>query len=211
MSDTGVGMSPEIRLRVFEPFFTTKELGHGTGLGLATVYGIVKQHDGLLDVSSEPGLGSTFSVYLPLASGDVTDEDKQTPEPLASGTETILLAEDEEVVRDLATEVLERVGYTVIVARDGEEAVALFQQHADEVALAILDVVMPRMSGRAACEKMRALKPGIPIVFSSGYSFAALGGDFLERTKAEAIAKPYAPRDLLKKVREVLDQGPLRA
>jgi PAS domain S-box-containing protein len=207
VTDTGIGMAPEVRLRVFEPFFTTKEIGHGTGLGLATVYGIVKQHGGLLDVSSEPGRGSRFNVYLPLASDNVADEETQAPEPLAGGTETILLAEDEEVVRNMATEVLERVGYTVIVACDGEEAAALFQEHADEVALALLDVVMPKMSGRAACEKMRALKPDLPILFSSGYSFSTLGGDFLERTGAQAIPKPYAPRDLLKKVREALDHA----
>jgi PAS domain S-box-containing protein len=208
VTDTGLGMSPEIKDRIFEPFFTTKEIGQGTGLGLATVYGIVHGHDGLISVSSEAGQGSSFRIYLPilpLSEDETAAVHLKTLTPPAGGTETLLLAEDEEHVRGVAVRILERAGYHLLVACDGQEAVELFHQNADRVNLALLDVVMPRLNGPATCDAIRALRPELPVIFLTGYSRQYLGEDFSPTNKTGLLQKPYGPRDMLRAIRQMLD------
>ncbi len=206
VSDTGVGISPEIQERIFEPFFTTKEVGQGTGLGLATVYAITKQHDGLINVQSEPGQGTTFEIYLP-----AIEKEKSLPikekisAPLATGgTETILLAEDDDFVRRFTVQVLETAGYQVLVAQDGEEAIRLFKQQINAVDLVLLDAVMPKKGGQEVYDLIKDHRPQIPVLFSTGYSYTILN-NHLPQEGAQVLRKPYGPTDLLHKVREILE------
>jgi two-component system cell cycle sensor histidine kinase/response regulator CckA len=205
VSDNGTGMDEETRARIFEPFFTTKGVGKGTGLGLAMIYGIVKQHDGLIEVYSEVGHGTTFKVYLPIIEKAVAEEIGQVQLPLRGGTETILVAEDEEPLRELAQSVLKELGYTVKLARDGEEAAAIHAANREEIDLVILDVVMPRMGGREAYEQIRLSGNGVPVIFMTGYSAEMLRGNFIEKTGMPLLQKPYSVEMFGRKVREVLD------
>ncbi|MBW7866016.1 MAG: PAS domain S-box protein [Candidatus Hydrogenedentes bacterium] len=207
VADTGCGMDRATMDRIFEPFFTTKAEGKGTGLGLATVYGIVRQHEGMVNVYSEPGKGTTFKVYLPVYGGEDAAMTGPAPKTApAGGGETILLAEDDEMVRNLAVTVLTRAGYQVLTANDGMEAVALFKQHMDGVSLLLLDIIMPNLGGHEALREMRALRPDVPALFSSGYSEHAVQTDFVLGEGLALIHKPYAPRDLLRAVRDALDK-----
>ncbi len=207
VTDNGVGMDRETLSHVFEPFFTTKPTGKGTGLGLAVVYGVIKQHDGMIHVYSEPGQGTTFKIYLPIVARSATAVGpKHTPVP-ARGSETILLAEDEPMVRELAIRILQRSGYRVIVAVDGVEACAKFEAHQNDIALIVLDVVMPNLGGREAYERITKLKPGLPVIFCSGYAGAALDGSVLNVPGTQILAKPYGADDLLHRVRSALDFG----
>jgi PAS domain S-box-containing protein len=206
-ADTGPGIPQELHEHIFEPFFTTKEVGKGTGLGLATSYGIVKQHSGMIELHSEPGRGATFRAYLPAVSGKTAQQAKPSTEE-TSGDEagapfqgaTLMLAEDDPMVRDVAVEILEDAGYRVLVAGDGEEAMRLFSEHSHEVHLVLLDVIMPKASGRTVAESIHALHPETPILFSSGYDFNVLGGDMLPKGEFEVLQKPYIRKDLLAKV-----------
>jgi PAS domain S-box-containing protein len=210
VSDTGIGMDAGVRERIFEPFFTTKETGKGTGLGLATVYGIVKQHGGFIQVESEPDRGSKFHIFLPV-SENVSPPERRPPVvqdlPVRGGTETILIAEDHEGVREMARVTLESLGYQVLIAHDGEQAVEIFSTHRESIALALLDVIMPRRSGPETYEAIQAIKPGVPVVFATGYSneTAALT-KMLERGIA-VLRKPYSPGVLCRRVREALDRA----
>jgi two-component system cell cycle sensor histidine kinase/response regulator CckA len=210
VSDTGTGMDEETRSRIFEPFFTTKAVGKGTGLGLSMVFGIVKQHDGLIEVYSEVGHGTTFKVYLPCAGEAVAEEAGKSQAPLLGGTETILLAEDEEPLRDLARSVLEDLGYTVKIARDGEEAVAIYATERGQIDLVILDVVMPRMGGNEAYKKIGQSGNGVPVLFMTGYSAEMVRGNLVEATGVPLLQKPYSVEAFGRKVREVLDASPAR-
>ncbi|QWV93159.1 PAS domain S-box protein [Geomonas oryzisoli] len=206
MTDTGSGMDEATRNRIFEPFFTTKEVGKGTGLGMAIVYGIVKQHGGFINVYSEPGRGTTFRIYLPLAKEGTTEPTGQAElPPPRGGTETLLLAEDDVEVRKLLVTVLTRFGYRVIEAADGQQAVELFAVHRDNIALVVMDLIMPRKNGMEAGGEIVQLKPGTRILYSSGYT-----SDFMERRGIleqgiQLITKPVQPVQLLRKVREMLD------
>jgi PAS domain S-box-containing protein len=202
VSDSGVGMDEPTRQRVFEPFFTTKELDKGTGLGLSIVYGIVSQHRGQVAVSSAPGKGTTFTIYLPLAAGARVRARPPASARPPGGTETVLLAEDNEVVRELTRKVLEGAGYRVLVARDGEEAVALHAAHAPEVALCLFDVVMPGLGGREALAAVRRRRADVAALFMSGYAPEEGGAG---APAVPLLAKPFTPVDLLRHVREVLD------
>jgi PAS domain S-box-containing protein len=206
VSDTGGGMDKETLQRIFEPFFTTKDVGKGTGLGLAVVYGIIKQHDGHINVYSEPGHGTTFRIYLPLIEPETVEKtSRQREESPARGTETILLAEDNELVRDLAKSVLTEFGYTVIEAVDGEDAVRKFREHADSIQLLLFDMVMPILSGKEARDEIRKIKPGIKTIFASGYAPDIVRQKLAEEDGIQLISKPMSPTELLQKVRSVLD------
>ena len=205
VSDTGIGMSAEARERIFEPFFTTKQSGRGAGMGLATVYGIVQQHNGFLHVYSEPDHGSLFRLYLPAMEDARTEQGStkgETPSRAVSGgTETILLADDHESIREMTRQTLARLGYRVLAACDGEEALRLCESEAP--ALAILDVVMPKMGGLAAATKLAERLPTLRVLLTSGYS-AAAGGIPAESHALRYLQKPYSPTALAHVVREIL-------
>jgi two-component system, cell cycle sensor histidine kinase and response regulator CckA len=206
VTDTGAGMDSATLDRIFEPFFTTKEMGKGTGLGLATVYGIVKQHGGFACVYSELGHGTSFQVFWPVsASVVIAPPPKDELPAVKGGSEVILIAEDHEGLREIARETLDLLGYRVMLARDGEEAVQEFRRHRDEIQLVLLDVVLPKLSGPEAYAQMCLDKPGIPAVFATGYSADhTLIADMSSRG-IPVLQKPYSPRDLARKVREALD------
>jgi len=207
VADTGHGMTREVQEHIFEPFFTTKESGKGTGLGLATVYGIVKRHSGFIHVYSEVDKGTIFRVYLP-ANGDAPVSEQPDEKPLdtfVGGTETILLAEDDDQVRRLTSRLLQEAGYTVLLAKDGEEAVQLFEANKDTIALCLLDVVMPKKNGRAVYDSIMTTKPDTKVLFCSGYSYGMLAPEHLPDAQVEVIQKPYIPADLLRHVRNLLD------
>jgi PAS domain S-box-containing protein len=207
ISDTGEGMDKATIDRIFEPFFTTKEMGKGTGLGLATVYGIVRQHGGLIHVYSEPRRGSTFRVYLPKATGDYQPSGtKEQTEPVRGGTETILVAEDHEGNREIATAILEKLGYTILSAADGEEAVRVFESNSDRIALVLMDVLMPKLAGPDALARMRKRKPGLPALFTTGYSTELTHLELLTKQGAQILQKPYSSASLGLKVRQILNR-----
>jgi CheY-like chemotaxis protein len=205
VSDTGIGMDAATQEHIFEPFFTTKQVGKGTGLGLATVYGIVKQHGGFIHVYSEPGRGSTFRAYFPIVHAAPEKAPPPESEPVRGGNETILVAEDHEGGRGMVNEILGKLGYTVLLAANGEEAVRIFQQHREEVALLLFDVVMPKLSGPEAFQHIEAIRPGLPVVFATGYSSEAEILNSLAAEHRHLVQKPYSPRALARKVRELLD------
>jgi len=204
VTDTGTGMDAETLERVFEPFFTTKETGKGTGLGLAMVYGIVKQHEGNIWAYSEPGQGTTFKVCLPRV--DLPTQGLQTTkrQPAKGGSETILILEDEEAVLAIAQRVLTRAGYGVLPARNPEEADALSAQHGDEIALLLTDVVLPGKNGREVFGGLAAQNPALRVLYMSGYTGNAIVHHGVLDTGTPFLAKPFSPDGLLRKVREVL-------
>lgn len=204
VTDTGCGMDAATIEHVFEPFFTTKPEGKGTGLGLSTVYGIVKQHDGMISAYSEPGKGTTFKIYLPLCERDAETIGSKIEGLATGGSETILLAEDDEAVRRLAERILERAGYRVLTAASGDEAVALFKRNAGRIDLLLFDVVMPGMGGHEAYEQIHGLRPDVPVLFSSGYSENAVHTNFVLHNGLALIQKPYARDELLRAVRRAL-------
>jgi CheY-like chemotaxis protein len=206
VSDTGHGIPPEIRSRIFEPFFTTKRPGQGTGLGLAMVFGIIKQHQGWIDCYSEVGQGTRFDIYLPRFQQGSPAVSEPVPVPAANGgSETVLLVDDEAMIRNLGRTILQRNGYEVMVAEDGQEAVELFQQHHARIDLVILDLTMPRLSGRDTLRELRQIVPDVAVLFASGYSAEQV-------TEAERdavlgfINKPYRPQELATTVRAALNK-----
>lgn len=204
-TDSGSGMDEETRQRIFEPFFTTKESGKGTGLGLSVAYGIIKQHNGFITCYSEAGRGTTFRVYLPLIN-QVAEKSKPPPDVLLPmGTETILLAEDDAMPRKLSRLILEKFGYRVIEATNGEEAIAQFIEHQDEISLALLDVIMPRMNGKEAFRRIDQIKPGVKVIYISGYTADIFQkeGELVEGKNF--LSKPIMHGDLLLTIRNMLD------
>ena len=193
--------------RIFEPFFTTKEVGKGTGLGLATVWGIVRQHSGFLQVESELGKGSAFSIYFPADAGaSVPAERPQMAAPASGGSETILVAEDHDGLRQMALETLHNLGYRTIAASDGEEATALFCKNRQSIDLALLDVMLPKVTGPEVYARLQRERPGLPVIFATGYSpDLELLQSVMDRG-LPVLQKPYNPHDLGRKVRETLDQ-----
>ncbi len=205
--DTGLGMTREVQERIFEPFFTTKGPDHGTGLGLSTVYGIVAQIGGHVFASSEPGAGSTFTIYLPARAPDA---EPVAPVPLRpavrGGAETVLLVEDEELVRQLTREILRRNGYRVLEAGDGIAALATLREHAGPIHLLLTDVVMPRMSGHELVELARPIRPDMRILYVSGYSEEAIARQGQLTVGIELLSKPFTPGVLTAKIRQLLDR-----
>lgn len=207
VADSGGGMDEETRKHIFEPFFTTKAVGKGTGLGLAIVYGIIKQHNGFVTVSSGAGTGTAFQVYLPIVTMEHEDHadtaDVSLPE---KGTETILVVEDEPNVRDVVETTLRNFNYTVISAEDGQEAVEQFLANGDRINLVLMDIIMPRMNGKDAADEIRKIHPGVKILFTSGYTAAIIRSRGELAEGEEIILKPVSPLGLLRKVRQLLDR-----
>jgi anti-anti-sigma factor len=207
VSDDGCGMSRETQKRIFEAYYTTKDEGQGTGLGLATVRGLVEQLGGMIHVYSEPDQGSEFMVFFPVVEDTPAKTPKHSRRDPAShgGNETILVAEDDETVRSVCTRILERGGYTVLTAEDGGEAVALFEAKHREIDLVLLDVVMPRVTGPEAYERIKRIDPSKPVLFSSGYSHNTVHARAVMDEKLNLIRKPYRPDEMLQAVRDLLD------
>jgi PAS domain S-box-containing protein len=211
VADTGVGMDGSVLAHLFEPFFTTKEVGKGTGLGLATVHGIVRQHGGSIRVYSAPGEGTTFKIYLPETEEALDAEaGGASGAPGSRGAERILLVEDDPDVRALTEAVLERGGYEVIAARDGDEALRVFRDQGRPVHLLVSDVVMPKMSGRELAERLRVLQADLKVLYVSGYTQEALGHHGVLEPGIVLLPKPFQPVAMLDKVREMLDTTPAR-
>jgi len=209
VSDSGCGMDKEILGNIFEPFFTTKGMGKGTGLGLAMVYGIIKQNHGFITVYSEPGHGTTFKIYLPRHIGEiqqVVPAEQQVPVICSSGKETVLVVEDEPSLLDLCKIILEGQGYRVLAANTPEEAISLAQEHSGEIDLLMTDVVMPEMNGRDLANKMLSLQPNLKRLFMSGYTANVIADHGILDEGLHFIQKPFSRKDLTAKVREALDQ-----
>jgi PAS domain S-box-containing protein len=203
ITDTGSGMDEKTRQRIFDPFFTTKEMGRGTGLGLASAYGIIKGHGGLITVYSEKGQGTTFNIYLPASSKEVDAEENAESE-LSGGHETILLVDDEVVITEVTGRLLKELGYTTITAGNGEEAIAIYiQRHAD-IDLAIIDMIMPGMSGSETFDQLKAINPSVRVILSSGYSLNGKAQAIMDKGVRAFLQKPYRFHDLAQKIREAL-------
>ncbi len=208
--DTGIGMSRQVKSHIFEPFFSTKERGKGTGLGLSVVYGVVNNHRGFVQVESEPGAGTSFIVYLPvkhLAAEQIGGD--RTGVPRQDIPQTILLVEDEEMLRELGVSILESEGFRVLAARDGVEAVALFETHCDEIGLVVCDLGLPRLGGREAFLKMKETRPGVRAIVASGYLEPAIRSEMLKAGVIDTIQKPYDFNDLLAKIRSIIGPQPV--
>ena len=204
-ADTGTGMDEATKARIFEPFFTTKEVGKGTGLGLASVYGIVMEQKGHIAVDSEPGHGTTFRIHFPVVQDTQDGMSLQNGE-IRGGNDTILIVEDNPDVRGLVTEVLQERGYTTLEAADGEGAVRVFMENNDKIDLVIIDVVLPKKNGREVYEEIIKTNPNIKTLFTSGHTDDIILEKGIEDGSFEFIAKPLLPDDLLFKVRQVLDK-----
>jgi hypothetical protein len=206
LKDTGVGMPQEVQERIFEPFFTTKREKKGTGLGLSMVYGIVRSHSGFLDVESQVDKGTNFRIYLPISQKRLQPIKQQTFPSQRSGQETILVAEDEMVLRDLITEMLRGDGYKVVTARNGKEAVDIYKVRGRDIDLVILDMIMPEIGGQEAFRQLKNINPAIKVLLSSGYSQDGDAQEIIEEGVIGFIQKPYAVDQLLNKVRVAIDQ-----
>ena len=206
ISDTGIGMEEKTKDRIFEPFFTTKMLGKGSGLGLAVTYGIVKQHNGFIEVESVPGKGATFNIYIPAAEGEVCQQNEPASVSVKEGNETILLAEDDADARAAISDMLRMTGYTVVEAVDGEDAVKVFNENRDRINLLLLDVRMPRKNGREVYEEVRKTRKDINAIFISGYTADVIDSQGICAEGLDFISKAASPGEILEKMREVLDR-----
>jgi len=206
VTDTGIGMNELTSQRIFDPFFTTKEKGRGTGLGLASAYGIIKNHDGIITVYSEVGHGTTFNIYLPLTKKKAHKE-TSVEEKVIKGSETILIVDDEEMILNVGKAMLERLGYRIVVAAGGEEAVNVIQRKGDEIELVILDLIMPGMDGGKVFDRIKEIRPQMPVMLSSGYAINGQANEIMKRGCNGFIQKPFNISELSQKVRNTLDQA----
>jgi two-component system cell cycle sensor histidine kinase/response regulator CckA len=204
--DTGTGMDKRTMERIFEPFFTTKGLSKGTGLGLASVYGMVKSHGGYIDVDSKKGKGTTFSIYLPASQEEVSEKELY-PEKIERGKETLLLVDDEAILLEVSQEMLEMMGYTVYTAGGGKEAMEIFKAHRDVIDIVILDMIMPDMDGGETYDKLKQINPNVKVLLSSGYSIDSQASEILKRGCDGFIQKPFEITDLSRKLRDILDKS----
>jgi PAS domain S-box-containing protein len=207
VTDTGTGMDENTRHRIFEPFFTTKDVGKGTGLGLSMVYGIIKQHDGYINVFSEPGKGTTFKIYFPLIAAAAVETGAPAHAEITRGTETVLIAEDDKTVRDLTRHILESSGYRVVEAADGEEAVQKFQNNMNRIDLLVFDIIMPRKNGKEAYLEIKKICPDIKALFMSGYTADTVYRKGVLEAGLDFVMKPISPSNFLNKVRKILDRS----
>jgi signal transduction histidine kinase/ActR/RegA family two-component response regulator len=203
ITDTGSGMDKATLERIFDPFFTTKEMGRGTGLGLASVYGIVKSHDGYIDVESEKGHGTTFTIFLPAAEKGV-ENNLETDARLIKGSGTLLIVDDEELVLDVGVNMLEKLGYTVLKAHNGTEAVDIFEANKDKIKLVLLDIIMPDMGGGEVYDKIKPINPEVKVLLSSGYSVDGQAIELLERGCDGFMQKPFTMEELSGKITKIL-------
>jgi len=205
VKDTGKGMSSEVMSRIFEPFFTTKGLAKGSGLGLASVYGIIKGHQGYIEVESEPGQGTVFSIYLP-ATAESKEETEESPQELLPGKETVMLVDDDAMILDTGEEILARLGYTVISAASGSEAIKLFRKHQARIDIVLLDMVMPETGGGEVFDRIKEIRSDIKVLLTSGYSRDGEADEILKRGCDGFIQKPFHTMELSKRLREILDR-----
>jgi CheY-like chemotaxis protein len=205
ISDTGIGIDDAVKNRIFDPFFTTKEKSRGTGLGLASAFGIIKNHGGIITVSSKKGRGATFTIYLPVSHKTVIREDP-VAETLLKGTETILLVDDETLIIHVGKAMLEKLGYQVVPAGSGEDAVAILSRMKAQVALVILDLIMPGMGGGKTFDRIRKIDPTLPVLLSSGYALDGQAEALLQKGCDGFIQKPFTIHELSNKIRTVLDR-----
>jgi CheY-like chemotaxis protein len=205
VTDTGSGIDPAIYHRVFDPFFTTKAFGSGSGLGLASVFGIVKNHDGIVDFESQVGQGTTFNVYLPV-SQEASQAQAATPAGIINGPETILLVDDEPYILDIGVKMLQKIGYTVLKASCGKEAVQIFDKFQQQIDLVILDMVMPDLGGGEVFDRLRSIRPDIKVLLASGYSMSD-AAVIIDRGCNGFIQKPFGMHKLSHAIREVIDKG----
>jgi CheY-like chemotaxis protein len=204
VKDAGVGMDEKTRQRVFEPFFTTKEMGRGAGLGLASTYGIISNHGGIIIASTEISKGSTFTIYLPASQGEVSEEIEIVEETL-KGNETILLVDDEDMIIEVGKRILETLGYTVLVARSEKEAIELYREKKDTVDMIIVDMIMPGMGGGETFDRLKSMNTAVKVLLSSGYSVNGQATTILNQGCQGFIQKPFKIEELSRKIREILD------
>ena len=205
VTDTGVGMDKATQEKIFEPFFTSKELGRGTGLGLASVYGIIKNHGGFINVYSEKGHGTTFNIYLPASEKEVIEEKKPAGDTVR-GSETVLFIDDEDMIIEVAEELFEQLGYKLLIARSGKEAIETYEKNKELIDIVLLDMIMPDMSGSDTYDRMKELDPDIKVLLSSGYSLEGRATEILDRGCNGFIQKPFKMKELSQKLREILDK-----
>jgi two-component system cell cycle sensor histidine kinase/response regulator CckA len=205
ITDTGIGIDGKTLKRVFDPFFTTKDKERGTGLGLASAYGIIKNHDGIIMAESAVGQGAAFHIYLPASDKPVVDED-QDDQSILAGSGTILLVDDEEMIIDVGSQVLKKLGYEILTARHGKEAVEVYQQNRQRIAIVILDLTMPEMGGGETYDRLKEIDPDVKVLLSSGYSLGGQATEILNRGCDGFIQKPFSMRDLSQKLRQIIDQ-----
>ena len=205
VTDTGIGMDEATQQRIFEPFFTTKEMGGGSGLGLASVYGIIKNHNGIIDVYSKENEGATFIIYLPASESEVSGQKSEVSEDVRHGDETVLLVDDEDVIIKVSMEILNTLGYQVLTARSGKEAIEVYKKNKDKIDLIILDMIMPDMGGGKVYDRIKEINPDIKVLLSTGYSIEGQATEILKRGCNGFIKKPFNIKELSHKIREVLN------
>jgi len=206
VTDTGVGMDEAIQQRIFDPFFTTKEIGRGTGLGLASAYGIIKNHGGIINVYSKKDKGTTFNIYLPDSKKQLAIKEKKLADEILRSKETVLFVDDEDMILDVGRDMLRKLGYKVLLAGSGKEAVEVYRKHKDKIDLVIVDMIMPDMGGSEAYDTMKEDDPGVKVLLSSGYSIDGQVTEILERGCDGFIQKPFNVKELSGKIREILDK-----